>query len=87
MDNFTPNGINFTRFKNAEFDNLFEKAKKEIDDSIRYVYYQKMDSIIVEEAPIIPLFYDQVIRFVQNNVKGLETNPMNSLILKKVRIE
>jgi len=46
-----------------------------------------MDSIIISEAPIVPLYYDQVIRLVQNNITGLNRNPMNLLTLKKVKKE
>jgi len=46
-----------------------------------------MDSIIIEEAPIVPLYYDQVIRLVHNNISGLNKNPMNLLNLKKVKKE
>ena len=33
---------------------------------------------------IVPLYYDQVIRFVQNDVVGFESNAMNLLELKSV---
>jgi peptide/nickel transport system substrate-binding protein len=46
--------------------------------------YQQMDSIIIEEAPIVPLYYDAVVRFSQKNVKGLGINPINLLNLKNV---
>jgi peptide/nickel transport system substrate-binding protein len=43
-----------------------------------------MDSIIIEEAPVIPLYYDQVIRFSQKNIKGLGINPLDMLDLRTV---
>ena len=54
---------------------------------MRYQYYQQMDKIIVEEAPIVPLYYDKVIRLIQNNINGLSKNPMNLLTLKRVQKE
>ena len=44
-----------------------------------------MDKLIMEEAPIVVLYYDQVLRFAQKNIEGLSSNPMNLLILKHVR--
>lgn len=82
--NFTPNGPNYTHFKNEEFDHLYETSFSIQNDSLRQKVYTQMDSIIVSKAPIIPLYYDEVIRFTQNNVKGLTTNPQNFLVLKKV---
>jgi len=85
-ENFAPNGPNYTHFKNAEFDTLYVKSQAETDDSTRYDYYQKMDQIIIEEAPVVPLFYDEVVRLIQNNVKDLGVNPVNLLTLKRVKI-
>ncbi|MEZ7498864.1 ABC transporter substrate-binding protein [Flavobacterium sp. Arc3] len=83
--NFSPNGPNYTHFKNEEFDRLYEQAFKETDDQKRYVLYQKMDKIIIDQAPIIPLFYDKVARFTRKEVSGLGINPLNLLSLKKVK--
>ncbi len=82
--NFTPNGPNYTHFKNEKFDELYEQSIQEVNIDKRYQLYQKMDSIIIKEAPIVPLYYDEVIRFSQKNVKGLGINPIDLLNLKKV---
>ncbi len=82
--NFTPNGPNYTHFKNELYDQLYEKALKEVDLKTRHRYYQEMDSIIINNAPVIPLYYDQVIRFTRKNIHGLGINPINLLHLKKV---
>ena len=83
--NFSPMGPNYTHFKNAAYDALYEKSELEKDDQIRYSNYQKMENIILEAAPIVPLYYDQVARFYQKSVTGLGNNPMNLLTLKRVR--
>lgn len=83
--NYTPNGPNYTHFKNPTFDRLYEKSFNIPNIDERKLLYQQMDSIIIAEAPIIPLFYDQVIRFTQKNVSGLSNNAQNFLFLKKVR--
>jgi len=77
---------NYTRFKNAEYDALYQRALLENNNSKRYELYQKMDKILVEEAPIVPLYYDEVLRFIQKRVTGLENNAMNLLILKNVDV-
>jgi peptide/nickel transport system substrate-binding protein len=84
--NFTPSGPNYTRFYSSEFDKYYELAIGEIDSDKRYRYYQKMDSIVVEEAPVVPLFYDKVVRFTPLNIQGFNANPMNNLVLKTVKI-
>ena len=82
--NFTPNGPNYTHFKNIEFDVLYEKSISIVNSSERFYLYQKMDSILIEEAPVIPLYYDQVIRFSQKNIRGLGINPLDMLDLRTV---
>ena len=85
--NFAPVGFNFTHYKNPEFDILFEKVIKEQNREVKNAMYQKMDQMIIDDAPIIPLYYDQAIRLVNKNIKGLTTNPMNLLNLKTVKKE
>lgn len=76
---------NYTRFKNATYDSLYNAALNEPDNARRHALYQQMDSIIVDEAPVVPLYYDEVLRFVDKNVQGLAPNPMNILDLRRVR--
>ncbi len=83
--NFTPNGPNYTHFKNDVYDVLYETALQETELHKRHILYQKMDSIIVTKAPVVPLYYDQVIRFSRKNIKGLGINPINLLHLKRVQ--
>lgn len=83
--NFCPRGPNYSHFSNPEFDLLYEKAMLIVNDSIRYSLYQKMEQILMSEAPVVILYYDQVLRFVQKNVTGLGNNPMNLLTLKRVK--
>jgi len=82
--NFSPNGPNYTHFKNKEYDTLYEEALSTLTDSLRVKRYRQMDSLANSEHPIIPLYYDQVIRFVQKNVEGMEINPINLLVLKTI---
>ena len=82
--NFSPNGPNYTHFKNNEFDNLYKLSLSENNDSLRFYYYNKMDQIIIDNAVIVPLYYDKVLRFTQKNIHGLSNNPVNMLNLKYV---
>lgn len=76
---------NFTQFKNALFDELYEKAMRTTVTEKRYDYYQKMDSIVIEEAPVIFLFYDETARFSKKNIEGFSNNALNILSLTKVK--
>ena len=76
---------NYTRFHNPQFDSLYTIAVAESDETLRKTLYYQMDSILMQQAPVVPLFYDEVYRFVQNNITGLRPNALNMLELKRVR--
>lgn len=76
---------NYTRFSNATYDGLYESALQETNDSLRYQLYRQMDRIIVEEVPVIPLWYDMVIHLVHTNVHGFHPNSLNMLELRRVK--
>jgi oligopeptide transport system substrate-binding protein len=73
---------NYTRFKSDAFDKLYEQALSQTNDSLRYDLYRSMDKIIIENAPVVPLWYDMVIHLVHKNVHDFETNSLNMLELR-----
>ena len=77
---------NYTRFKNAEFDLLYEKALLETRDSVRYGLYRAMDQLVINEAPIIPMWYDMAIHLVQPGVQGFRPNALNLLELRRTKL-
>ncbi|MDG5492132.1 ABC transporter substrate-binding protein [Psychroserpens sp. SPM9] len=83
--NFAPNGPNYTHFKNDQFDAWYEDAFTITDTKQREQLYTKMDSLVMSNTPVIPLFYDEVVRFTRKNVSGLGINPINLMDLKRVK--
>ncbi|MBP5548673.1 MAG: ABC transporter substrate-binding protein [Bacteroidales bacterium] len=84
--NHAPAGPNYTRYSSPKVDRLYEKALKETDESKRALLYRQMDSIVMEEAPVVVLYYDQILHFTHKNVSGIRTNAMNALDLRYARI-
>jgi len=83
--NKTPYGPNYTFFENRTYDELFEKSLSIYDESLKRQYYSQMLQILNDEMPAIPLYYDESIRLVSRNIKGLTCNSFNLLKLKKVK--
>lgn len=83
--NFAPGGPNYTHFKNAQFDKLFEQAMRVVDDSSRFALYNRLDKMVVDEAPVLFLYYDRAVRFVNKRVQGFSIDPMNRMVLKRVK--
>ena len=77
---------NYTRYKNPLFDKLYEDALAEKDDSLRYIIYRKADQLMINDAPVVPLWYDMVIWLVQPNVKNFTPNSLNLLELRRVKL-
>jgi peptide/nickel transport system substrate-binding protein len=83
--NKSPFGFNYTHFFSTQFNILYEQAQIEKNEYQRRLLYQQMDNIILENAAIVPLYYDEVVRITHKNIIGLGTNSMNMLNLKRVK--
>ena len=85
--NFSPVGPNYSHYSNIKFDQLYDRAMSSTDDDIREQLYAEMDGLMMEDAPVVVLFYDEVLRFVNKCVKGMTSNPTNLLDLRRVQIQ
>lgn len=83
--NFAPAGPNFTHYKSTVFDRLYQQAMRETDVVNREELYRQMDREMMEEAPVLVLFYDQTMQLLSNRVARLPVNAMNHLSLKHLR--
>jgi oligopeptide transport system substrate-binding protein len=83
--NLAPAGPNYTRFQNAVYDSLYEKSQRTIREDERNNLYRQMNQVMMDESPVVILYYDQVLRFTQKNILDLGTNPLNLLSLKRVK--
>ncbi len=76
---------NYTRYHNQAFDALYEKANAEPNDSLRYKLYKQMDQLVMNDAPVVPLWYDMAIHLVHTNISGFEANSLNLLELRRAK--
>ncbi len=77
---------NYTRFRNDKYDELYDLAVSEENDSIRYSIYHEMEKILIEEAPVIFLFYDQSALFTSKRITGVSKNGINLLQVKSLQM-
>jgi peptide/nickel transport system substrate-binding protein len=77
---------NYTRYNDPVFDRMYERALRESSDSVRYELYRQMDQRVVDAAPVVPLWYDEVVHLINPRVQGLEPNGLNLLELRRVDI-
>lgn len=84
--NHSPAGPNYTRFTDKRFDRLYTEARRTTDTARAAQLYGQMDALVMEQAPVVVLYYDQILHFTHKNVSGLRTNAMNTIDLRRVRV-
>ncbi len=82
----SPNGPNYTRYSNTDFDGLYRNIVSELGEN-RANAIVKANELILADAPVIPLYYDKSIRLFHPWVVGLTNDASNRLILKRVSIK
>jgi len=83
--NKVPYGPNYTGYFNKEFDRLFVQSYYENDPKKRYALNQRMDNMVMENASVVPILYDQSVAMLQNNISGYSINPLFWMNLKRVK--
>jgi oligopeptide transport system substrate-binding protein len=78
---------NYTFYNNKAYDKLYEAAISTTDAADAKNKYHQLENMMLEDAPVIPLFYDQITRFTHKRVKYLPNNAMNLLVLKSVKLK
>jgi oligopeptide transport system substrate-binding protein len=83
----TNNGNNDTNWGNAEYDKLLHRALAAKDDTERYEIYQQMEAILVDELPVLPIYYYTSIRAFNPKVKGYYPTLLDNHPYKHIWIE
>ncbi|PTX92546.1 peptide ABC transporter substrate-binding protein [Opitutus sp. ER46] len=63
-------GNNDTNWANPEYDRLLQAALSAPTQAARYAIYQRMDAILVDELPILPIYYWTTVRALNPKVRG-----------------
>ncbi len=68
--------INAVRYENNDYDAMFEKALSTVDKTERFTYYRMADQIALNDAPYMPICYDEFTRLLQREVRNFPANAM-----------
>lgn len=71
-----PSYTNHSRYQNIIFDRFYYDAIHAKDQSSAMSNYSKADSVLIEDAAFMPLYYGHKLRLLQNNVHALPINSM-----------
>ncbi|WP_071059224.1 peptide ABC transporter substrate-binding protein [Pelistega sp. MC2] len=78
----TGSSMNRTGWSNAEYDKLISSAQQATDAQARWDALLKAEKILIDEAPIFPLYFYNQIFLQKENVKGILRHPVGYLDLK-----
>ena len=73
----TGGGNNRTGWSNPAYDTLISKASECLDQEKRFALFQKAERILLEQLPIIPLYFNTNDFLVAPSVKGWYPNILN----------
>ncbi|HKJ64493.1 MAG TPA: ABC transporter substrate-binding protein [Desulfopila sp.] len=68
--------VNYTGYSNKAVDALLTEAAATVDEIKRAGLYQRIEKKVMEEYPIIPLFYLSIDRVYQPWVNGISSSPL-----------
>jgi len=67
---------NMMRYVNSSFDKLYEAGVKATSEEESFKYFMQAENLIMRDAPIITLWYDEGYRLLQSYVKNFPNNSM-----------
>jgi oligopeptide transport system substrate-binding protein len=79
--------LNPGRYKSAKFDSLLVAALKEIDPKKRFDLYRQADQTATDDAATMPIYYEEIDRLLQKNVRNFDANAMEYRDMSKVWFE
>ncbi|HEY0946969.1 MAG TPA: ABC transporter substrate-binding protein, partial [Opitutaceae bacterium] len=83
----TGGGNNNTNWGNPGYDYLLSQALNTKDTEARYAVYQEMEKILLDELPVIPLFFYTKARLISPKVKGYHTTLIDDYPWKYADVE
>lgn len=83
----TGHGLNDTGWSNHEYDELVEGSNQATTQQERYELLYKAEQILLDQLPLIPIFYYNYSHLKAPYVKGFEFNMVNYPVYKGVYLE
>ena len=74
-DQAPPQGLNRGRYRNERVDRLVEAGRREMDRRKRRAIYAEVQRILLEELPIVPLWYENNVTVYRGDLEGVSVRP------------
>ena len=83
----TGGGNNDAGYSNAKYDALVNQAKAEGDQAKRWELMRQAEDILMEEMPIVPIYYYTKVKGSKPEVKGVRVSTLGHVFFDKAYIE
>lgn len=88
LDMFESNAEqNNSGYSNKDFDSVIESAKKELDENKRIDLLHQAEDILMNDMPVIPLYYYTKTMGIKDYVKGYRVSVMGNVYFKDAYVE
>jgi ABC-type oligopeptide transport system substrate-binding subunit len=88
LDLFTSGSLqNSTGWTSPEFDRLVAKSNAERDPAARRVLLERAERLLLDEAPIVPIYHYVAHNWVKSFVKGVHSNSRDMHPIQHLRLE
>jgi oligopeptide transport system substrate-binding protein len=78
---------NYSRFSNPEYDRLMDEASLAADAAKRAALLEQAEGILLEEMPVIPIYFYVSKNLVSAKVTGWRDNTMNAVYVRNLSLE
>jgi ABC-type transport system substrate-binding protein len=85
---YSTSGTNYFQYSNPRVDSLLDLAQRTADPEVRMNAYRDVESRVVQDAPLVPLFHSSTFVGLREEVSGFEVNPLgiSTLAMEKLRL-
>ncbi|WP_019121517.1 peptide ABC transporter substrate-binding protein [Brevibacillus massiliensis] len=80
-------GNNDTRWENPKYKELLDQALKEVDIEKRKALMKEAEQILMDEMPVVPIYFYTSSYVANPNLKGVVTDPFNHIDFKWASLE
>ena len=67
---------NMSRYVNPKFDDFYMKGLNAVNQNTAYDNFMKAEQVLMADAPVVVLWYDEGYRLLQPHVQNFPSNPM-----------
>jgi peptide/nickel transport system substrate-binding protein len=80
-------GLNLSQYENKNADTLLKEARETLDEEKKKENYEKLQDIIIDDAPALFLYNPNYLYWVSEKVKGIDTTKINDPAKRFVNVE